>query len=413
MFSNMSLRVRINLALFASLLDAASVQQMVVTRDHLRESSSESLVTGRAGDTTAGSWMGGLPGRMGLPTDPVPQDPPWIAMRRPLVSGDSVPGWPGRAVVRLDRLGYDSVFYPRCSGVLVGPKWVMSGAHCLVRPTTTSGIQEEWYADSFFVRPSFDRGRDYPGFKPVRVIRTTVSRTQFPSLASYAGDNDWALLELEADLGTSLGWAQVYPMESNRDGRNVHMLGYPVIPEKCRTGIPCDTVSKKDTLCHSWGPLDKLNQGQGVPKDWIPLVPAWQGESGSAILDCLDDACVRGPLRTRGTRWTIEAINAFDSTMSGVLAKLLEDVKVPVSAMRSPRHSEPGLRTAWTATGLAVETDLPARIEVLDAQGRNVFRTGPGTSWTLGRPAQSGVVLVVARYANGLTRSVKIASTRE
>ncbi|MBK8804819.1 MAG: trypsin-like peptidase domain-containing protein [Fibrobacteres bacterium] len=368
------------------------------------------MVQGRAGDTTAGSWTGSLPGIGGLPTPVVAENPPYILMRRPLSKDPSPLSWPARTAVRLDLKIYTGAMYPRCSGILVGPKRVLTAAHCLVSPTSISSIHEQWVSDSFFVRPGFNLGRDYPGMEPVRVVKSTISKSVFPISGGYNGDNDWALLELESDLGTSMGWAQVAPMETSREDRMIHMMGYPVIPSTCRAGQVCDTVSRKDTLCHSWGPLGRNHFGPIL--DWVPLVPAWQGESGSGILDCPDDVCVRGSLRTRGTRWTLDAINAFDSTMSGVIASILSDVKIPESTLRSTKPSKPVLRMRWTSPGLEVETDRLARIEVLDARGRSLLRTGEATNWTLERLNRKGVLLVVARFATGLTKTATTVSNQ-
>ncbi|MBK8804820.1 MAG: trypsin-like peptidase domain-containing protein [Fibrobacteres bacterium] len=374
---------------------AASVSHTIVVRDHLKAVSSEATIQASMGDTSSGSWTGSLTGIDGLPTPAVPEDPPFILMRSALWTGSQTRGWPGRAAVRLDVKSYDSILYPNCSGYLVGPKHVLTAGHCMVMPTSTSTIQEDWYSDSVFARAGLDRGADYPGMVPVRVVKTAISKSVFPASKSYDGDNDWALLELESDIGTRLGWAQVAPMEASRDGKNIHMLGYPIRPPACRTGLPCDTVSRKDTLCHSWGPLKRNNFGP--IQDWAPKVPGWQGESGSGVLDCPDDACRLGKLRVRGTRWTVEAVNAFDSTMSGVLAKLLESVKVPLSGLQAQTSVGSGeIHARWDGRGWELRCEGAYKFDAFRPDGTRIEVANNAASSRVD-PARAKMVLVVAR----------------
>ncbi|MBK9577116.1 MAG: trypsin-like serine protease [Fibrobacterota bacterium] len=384
----------------------ASVSHAVVVRDHLKATSSEIVINGSRGDSTAGSWAGTLPGIEGLPTPTISLDPPYILLRHPLQTTDQAPGWPGRIAGRLDLQAEDGSFRPQCSGSLVGPNFFLTAAHCVVAPTSISSIQEEWVTDSYYVRPSLDRGHDHPGFSAVRVVKSYVSKSVFPIAPSYDGDNDWAILELASDVGTRLGWAQVVPMTDDRENKPVHMLGYPIFPPDCGTGKVCDTATRRDTLHHSWSYLWRYNFGS--TQDWYPQVHNWRGESGSGAFDCPDNPCRKGTIRVRATLWKERALSAIDSTISGVLASILKDVKVPVSAMRSSRSFEPDLKTRWTAAGLEVETDRVAQLEVLDANGRSLARTGQGTSWTLGSLNKKGVLLLVARYGNGLTKTATV-----
>lgn len=386
----------------------ATVTHTVVVRDHLKAVSSEIVISGKRGDTTAGSWIGTLPGIDGLPTPPISDTPPFMLLRHPLQKTNTPPGWPGRIGSRLDFEIYTGSYRPRCSGSLVGPRFFLTAAHCVISPTSISTIQEEWISDSFYVRPGFDHGRDVPGTSPTRVVKSYVSKSVFPIGTPYDGDNDWAILELATDPGTLLGWAQVVPMSDDRENEPMHMLGYPIFAPACPSGQVCDTATRRDTLHHSWSHLWRYHEG--TTQDWCPEVTAWQGESGSGTFDCPDDSCKKGIIHVRATRWKDRALSSIDSTMSGVIAAILKDVKVPTGiADRDPTTE---LEVRSTSRGIEVSTARIGVLEVRDARGRTLVQAGSGTRWSLDRLDRTGVLVFVVRFPEGTVRSSTIASTR-
>jgi hypothetical protein len=164
--------------------------------------------------------------------------------RHPLSPKDAVIGWPGRIAARLDRLQVDDSLYQDCSASLVGPKYAMTAAHCLVYPSCGPTIQEGWVTDSLYLRPGYNLGKSAPGYDRVRVVKSMLMRTKFPDVAAYAGDDEWALLELEKDVGTELGWARVIPINYAWSTQWVHMMGYPQDPPACPKGEVCDMATK-------------------------------------------------------------------------------------------------------------------------------------------------------------------------
>jgi hypothetical protein len=382
----------------------------VVVRDHLKQTSTQIQVKGTLFDSTAGSWVGTRSGIDGLPTPQVIYDPPTLRNRRVLQTTDTPPGWPGRIAFRLDQQWYDTTFSHRCSGILVGPKYALTAAHC-VNSRASESIQDGWLYDSMFVRPGYDRGHDLPSssvqggrIAPVRVVRSWVPRTVFKYADEYgfiyAGDDDWAIMELDRDVGTELGWAAVGPMKPGIEvnGKKFHILSYPWRPQ-CSDGEFCDTVPRSDSLSHSYGTVTYSlwdPSGTNFKEVWCPLVLSWFGESGSGFLDCPDNNCKSGKMTVRGTRWRENTISSVDSTMSGVIAEILKDVKIPSSV--EPRNLAPSFELRAAGGFLQAEAIRDGEWQILSLDGRAIGAPtfGRNLSVPLDRLPR-GVALVVFR----------------
>jgi hypothetical protein len=376
----------------------------VVVRDHINHTSTLIQVHSKLFDSTAGSYIGTRPGIDGLPTPPVIWDPPTVRNRSVLQQTNTPPGWPGRIALRLDHQNVGGSFGQVCSGILIGPNYALTAAHC-VNSRASEPIEGGWVYDSLYVRPGYDRGHDLPDstspdgyLKPVRVLKSWVSRTVFEYANEhgykYNGDDDWAVMELERDVGKELGWAAVGPLKPGDENRNYHMLGYP---GKDPCSGDCDTVSRRDSLSHSYTPVEiKYWDPVDFKEIWSPLVTGWFGESGSGFLDCPDRKCLSGRVTVRGTRWKEVSISAIDSIMSGVIATLLKDVTIPTSSLTSFHQLsfDLGLKNGL----LSGSSDREGEWQILSLDGRLIGSPSFGKSFAVATDRlPHGVTLIVFR----------------
>lgn len=362
----------------------------VVVRDHLLETSSEVVLTAKLWDSSAGAWIGTRPGLDGLPTPD-----PWvengvIKYRKPLSPIVADVGWPGRIAARLDAFGHQ-----RCSASLIGPKFALTAAHCIHGESLDLPIDQGWVSDSMFLRPGYNLGQSISGFDQVRVVKSWMARTKFEIVPRYAGDDEWAILELEKDVGTELGWARVTPINYAKPYQWIHMLGYPFIPPDCPAGNICDTKTKTDTLCHTW--VDMYFQpSYGTAQAWQFTAEGWGGESGSGAFHCSDDSCRSGNIDVVGVRWTATNISAFDSLMSGVVAAILKDVKVPPASVENNRL--PMFSLFVSGSTLHGTADREGEWQILSLDGRTAGSSGFGRSFAVTTDRlPTGVALIVFR----------------
>jgi len=284
---------------------------------------------------------------------------------------------------RLDMIYDSGKTIQRCSGFLVGPRQILSAAHCVMTPTS-------WLESEFCFRPGRNLAADAMG-DCYKVNRAYVRKSAFRDRNERDDDDEWVLLELDSSIGSELGWARIIPIRSSFSGSNTHQLGYPFYTENSNEQ---DTTSKTDTLCHSWVPMRKDHDLSDV-MSWSPDVPGWPGESGSPSFFCKNSNCTSGDVNVVGVRWT-SAISSIDSVNSGIIAALLKDVKIPSSV-----HSRPepvGFALSASAGVLHGRASVAGQWQALSLDGRSISSPSFGQSFSFDLAnVPNGVALIVFR----------------
>jgi len=295
---------------------------------------------------------------MDLPTENLSEG---TNFTRPLVAKDqySMVNYPVSTTIKLFKVNGNDL-RDQCTGTMVGPKHVLTSAHCVLKPYTVEVVVKE-----LLVVAGYDVSMDTTDH-----IKASVSDIYFLDRWNIGEGDDQALLELDEPIGYYTGWVSFGYNDDDEyfSGKNFHKFSYPTY----RTPYN-EFPFNGDTLYYSYGAIDY------VADDFLGVVGHIKGvggESGSSILYTNNEDVYTsyGVLTWVGyynhSRFNAERFNAFEHIVGRSIATNTSELLSDSEVLLYPNPSNDHINIEFNTDDLNLSS-----IGLFDVNGRLINRT--------------------------------------